>query len=127
MTLGSYTFERNPSIYSQPQLVAPVRRVAAVETYDSIAVFSWGASVTGSTINLDWAYLPDSQYQSLLALLVAGTAVVFDPMDGSDKTYNVEVMKCTGKYHYRLLGTGAEDVWRSQIKVELLILGEVVA
>jgi len=127
MSLGSYEFARNPSIYAQPELVAKQRHSASVETYSSLAFFSWGLSVAGKTITLEWQYLPDSQYSSLRAILEADDAVVFDPQDGSNKTYTVEVLSVTGKYHYKLAATSTtEDVWRKDVAVELLILAEVV-
>lgn len=127
MSLGAYTFERNPSIYSAPDLMTPIRRVASVETYESIAVFSWGVSIIGKEISLKWEYLPDSQYNAMMALYIADTAVVFDPQQGDGKTYNVELMGMSGAYHYKLNSGDDEDVWRSKISLDLLVISEVVA
>lgn len=125
MKLGSYTFGLNPSIYTPPYLMTPTRHVAAVKTYDSIAVFSWGSSITGKTIRLEWNYLPDSQYQEFQTMLLADTSLVFDPDDGSGKTFTCEIMNLEGRYHYKLKGAAGEDVWRSRVVLELLILSEV--
>ena len=43
MVLGSYTFEKNPTSVSD--LMTEQRHTAAVQTYSSIAFFSWGASM----------------------------------------------------------------------------------
>lgn len=126
MKLGSYEFVRNPSIYGSPKLMTPIKRIATVDTYNSVAVFSWGVSVVGKKIDLNWEYLPESQYQELLTLYMADAPTVFDPNDGSGKTYNVELLALDGRYHYKLQGSPGEDVWRSKVTLELLVLSEVV-
>lgn len=124
MILGGYTFVRNPSIYAPPHLMTPVKTIASVDTYDSIAVFSWGVSIVGKKLTFTWRYLPDSQYQALRSLFVADTSTVFDPQDGSGSTYNVELTALDGRYHYKL-NSGGGDVWRSDVSLDLLILSEV--
>lgn len=121
MILGGYTFAQNPSDIGD--ILIPRRHCASVETYSSVAFFSWGASVIGKTVSLAWDYLSCDMFDALNALYQADAALVFDPQDGNGDTYNVEILSLTGKYH---LGLAHDDSdWRTAVKLELLILSEV--
>jgi len=124
MKLGTYTFPRNPSYDSPPDLLTPEKYSASVQTYSSIAYFSWGLGVAGKELSLDWGYLPDSQYQAFQTILEADVPVVFDPKDGTMKTYLVEVTGLKGRVHAKL-GEGSTGVWRKDVSLSLLVLGVV--
>lgn len=118
MSLGAYVFPDNPSQVSA--LMTPIKHAAAVKTYTSVAYFSWGSSVVGKVIDLYWGYMTIAQYDQLATLLTADAALVFDPKDGKNKTFNVELMDLTGTYFIKL-GEGH----RHDVTLRLLILAEV--
>lgn len=119
MALGAYTFAQNPT--TLPMIKAD-RVTANVITYDSVAFFSWGASIVGNKILLEWDYMPTAQFTQLDTFYQADAALVWNPQDGSSKTYNVEITGLDGKYH---LAMETSDEWRKDVKLELLILSEV--
>ncbi len=121
MILGAYTFATNPSDATP---IEANRSVASVITYASVGFFSWGASIVGKIIELAWTYMPADMYDSLKDLEIADATIVFDPQDGTGKTYNVEILSIYGKYCLGKLGYAA-DTLRKDVKVALLILSEV--
>ena len=71
---------------------------ADADTYEDTDFFSWGVTIIGKKITIVERYMSNSRYSAFKALEAADAPVVFDPQDGSNKTYNVEIMKCTGPY-----------------------------
>jgi len=118
IVIGSFTPAREPS--DRP-MIRPGKSAAAVETYSSVAYLSWGVSIVGEVIEIGWDYLSASDFDSLDAIYVTDAPVVFNPNDGSGKTYNVNIMSLDGKYHI-----GVDDAFlRKEVKLTLLIMSEV--
>lgn len=113
MTLGGYTFWRNPNQFDIPRQ----RKFAAeVQTYESSAYFSWGTYLTGQKIALEWEWMDETMWDQLQTLLENDTQVVWNPRDGN--TYNVEIMRLDGAYVESAL---LDAAWRNEVKLELLI------
>jgi hypothetical protein len=121
MALASYTFEKNPT--NVDDIIRKKRRVSSIKTFTKVAVFSWGVSIVGQTIVLNWDYMPTGMYESLRTLYEADSQVVFDPQNGTSKTYNVEVMDLSGKYFIYL--DNASGHHYQNVKLSLLIASEV--
>jgi hypothetical protein len=121
MVLGAYTFAQHPSDIDG--IMVAEKSNAWKQTYTSVAYFSWGTSIVGKSIEMSWDYMSCDQYDAIDTLFQADASVVFDPQDGSSKTYNVEIVDLTGKYHIGL--THSEDWERMDVKMTLLILSEV--
>ena len=119
-SLGTYTFEKQPSGMT---FIQKDREVAHQKTYSSVALFSWGASYIGKVIEVSWNYITTSQYASLVSIYVADVPVVFDPQDGTSKTYNVEVLSLDCEYHIQLANNTGNH--RKNVKMQLLIMSEV--
>lgn len=117
MQLGATTFTQNPGKMTLPQAG---KSSAAVNTYSGVAYFSWGTLLIGQILMLEWEFCPVTQYNAIHALLVADAAVNFIPGNGT--TYSVEIMKLTGSY---FMDQTATAEYRSNVKLELLILGTV--
>jgi len=116
MVLGTYTFAVDPST------MTPVRAKVHNSfklTYDSVSYFSWGPAIEGLEVLLEWNYCPTTQWTQLDTIYQADAAVVFDPQDGSSKTYNVRVKELDSKYI--LLNFD----YRQDVKMTLIILSEV--
>lgn len=120
MSLGGYTFDKQPSGMT---FVAKDRDVAYQKTYTSVALFSWGASYIGKVIEVSWNFLTTSQYASLQTIYEADVQVVFNPQDGTSKTFNVEVLSLDGEYFIYL--DNSTNHYRKNAKMQLLIMSEV--
>ncbi len=120
VSIGSVTLRHNPS---RMTLVRPEKHSAAKETYSSVAYFSWGTSIVGKEIDLEWSYMESDEFDDLDDLFKADSPVVFNPQDGSGKTYNVEITQLDGEY-FRTLDFSAGH-FRQNIKMTLLVLSEV--
>jgi len=116
-SLGSYTFDIMPSAMT---LIQKDREVAYQKTYTNVALFSWGLSYVGKVLDLTWEFMSDSQYTSLQTIYIADVPVVFNPQDGTSKTYNVEVLSLDGEYYITMSGGD-----RRNVKMSLLIMSEV--
>jgi len=122
MSLGTYTFENNPSDLNA--ILNPKKSCASVSTYSGVAYFSWGTLIAGVEVELTWDYMSCDQYDSLDAIYQADAPVVWDPQDGYSPaiTYNVEIVDLTGRY---FIGLSSSAEWvRRDVRLRLLILSE---
>lgn len=119
MSLTGYTF---PSLPSGMTIIQKDREVAIKKTYSSVVLFTWGLSYVGKIIELTWNVLSSSQYVAFQALYAADTQIVFDPQDGSSKTFNVEIVSLDGEYYIHL--NDASGHYRRNVKMQLLIMSE---
>ena len=120
MVLGGYTFVKQPGGMTFIQKDKPI---GYVETYSSVAVFSWTPTYAGKVIELSWNIMTTSQYDSLLTLYTNNAAVVFDTQDGETLTFNVEILSLDGQYLIHLNDTTGH--YRINVKMQLLILSQV--
>lgn len=118
ISVGSLTFTRNP-VKMTP--VEKVRYNSFVLTYSSVAHFSWGASIVGKELELEWNLMENPEFTNLKTIYEADSSVVFNPNDGSGKTYNVELLNLNSVYYMGRDASGR----RLNVKLELLILSEV--
>ena len=117
MTLGAYTFTLNPEKADMP---LAEKRASSEQTLGASAYFSWGTFLIGSTITLEWSYMPVAMFAELNSLNQADTQVVFNP--GSGTSYNVEILSLKGKW---FLDQTAGAQFRGDVKLELVIMSEV--
>ena len=113
MTLGGYTFWRNPDQFDIPR---ERRYTAQVDTYAGSAFFSWGTFIEGQTIVLSWEWMDETMWDQLQTLLEGDAQIVWDPKDGN--TYNVQMTRLDGAYVENAL---LDAPWRKSVKVELSI------
>jgi len=116
MTLGSYTFAMNPS--NMP-LIHKVLSIAHLNTYSSVVTFSWGADYAGLIIPLKWDYMNDAQWNSIDAIYAVDQDVVFDPQDGTSKTYNVHIINPFDGEHF------VDSNFHKNVVMTLLLKSEV--
>ena len=117
MTLGAYTFWRNPVSFDVPR---KVKYSANVKTFEGDAYYSWGTELAGQKIVLEWDWMTDTAFDEFQTLLEDDETKVWDPQTGS--TYNVEILKLDGAYVESSL---LDAPWRKSVKLELLIRSEV--
>lgn len=121
MILGDYTLTHYPYDFTIPR---PVRSNAHVETYESVAHFSWGFFTAGKIIELIWNYMPSDQFDSLDAVFQDDEEVVWEPgTEEGETTYNVQILDFIGDFH-ESVGSSSE-IWRKNCKMTLLIMSEV--
>ena len=120
MILGSYTFVQDPI---KMDVLGPDKFCSHVQTYSGVGYFSWGTTIVGKVVEMSWDYMRADEYDSLMTLYTADAPVVFDPQDGTGKTYNVEIENLSGRY-YMFLETG-DTKYRRDVTLKLLILSEV--
>ncbi len=120
MVLSAYTFPANPS--EIPVIMEKVDN-AVVKTYSSYAYFSWGKTIVGTLIRMVWAFMEKAQWDQFYTLYQSDVSMVWDPQDGSSKTYNVRIMSLDGEYHIAFSGS---DVYRKNVSLVLLIESEIV-
>jgi len=120
MVLGAETITRAPNRINR--VIEARREVASVKTFTSVAVFSWGAALVGEVIIMDWDYMPCPLFDTLQSLYVADNEVLFNPEDGTERTFQVEIMGFDGLYHQARASTVGG--WRKTVHLELLITVE---
>lgn len=117
MTLGGYTFARNPNKSTEPK---QYRSTSVVPTYGGAAFFSWGMFIEGLEVTLEWDYMTEAMFEQLQSLLDDDESKVWDPQTGS--TYNVQMLTLEGEY----LTTSLLDAeWRQNVKLTMVIMSEV--
>lgn len=119
MIIGGITVE-NPS---EMTVIKKDRITATKQTYSGVAFFSWGATIIGKPIDLLWPVMPISVFNSLQALFENDEQVLFDPEDGSGRTFNVEIVDFDGKYFKNLNATGIGH--RQEVTMTLTIMSQV--
>jgi hypothetical protein len=118
MVLGNYIFSRNPN---RCGLLTPVRHTATVQTYGGVAFFSWGLMTIGKQVRLEWDLCEDAQYNAMEALYLTDAPVLWNPKDGSGKSYSVEITVFEAQLFMYLK---AKPHWLKNVQMDLLILDE---
>ena len=113
MTLGTYTFARNPSDMS---LVKAKRVVNPIETVGGLETLSFGMYYAGQRVSVKWNYCPVSVWAQLVSLEAADASQSFVPGDGH--TYNVQILSLSGEYY---ADTAASATWRKNVELVLVI------
>ncbi|OQB40349.1 MAG: hypothetical protein BWY06_01238 [Candidatus Latescibacteria bacterium ADurb.Bin168] len=118
MSIGSVMLDSNPSACS---LIKADKSCSLVQTYSGAAFFSWGTVLQGKEIELRWEYMRETDFAALDALMDDAGTVVFDPQDGSGKSYNVWLISLDGEY-YLALGDGtSSSVFRRNVVLVMAI------
>ena len=76
MKLGTYTFETDPDQFDIPRAQ---KYSSLVKTYSSVAYFSWGLSIIGLEVLLEWELMTCDQFNRLDTLFQADAQVEWDP------------------------------------------------
>jgi hypothetical protein len=115
--LGTLYFTKNP--YSMT-IIRPDRFCSHVLTYSSVGFFSWGSSIIGKEVLLKWNVMPIDQYEDIQDLWEADATVIFDPQDGENLTYDVEILDLQGEYSFGV--ADGDPGFRKNVILKLLIL-----
>lgn len=119
MSLGSYTFYRNPEKCSYPQ---KEKRASVLKTLEGAAYFSWGTVLAGKIIELHWPGLETTQFDELMTLFEADVEIVFNPDVGLGTTYNVEILDLLGDFFAPYSDASG---FKRNVKMQLVIMSEV--
>ncbi len=116
-TLGSYQFEWNPEKWTIPR---KEKYYGKVLTYESVGFFSFGMSIVGKEIVLEWDWMSLEQWNELDTLFQADAGCVWLPGDGN--TYNVEMLHLDGAYFEVV---DLDLAYRRNVKLTLMIMSIV--
>jgi hypothetical protein len=117
MTLDDYVFTVPPETFTIPM---SDKASATVKTYTSAAFFSWGLSIIGKIITLEWGMITQEVFDQLNTIYLQDEQVVWLP-GFDDLSYNVDILGLEGKYVG--YGYGDEQPWRRDVKMTMVIMG----
>ena len=118
MTLGGYLFDWNPDQFG---ILKEEKYTGVVLTYGSIGYFSFGTSIVGKQILLEWNWMKQSQFDTLNGLYLSDESKIWIPGDGY--IYTVEILKLDGMYFEV---SGLDAPYRKEVKMLLLIIERTV-
>lgn len=114
MELGTYEFDWNPDRWTIPK---EEKFYGKVLTYSSVGYFSFGLSIIGKEILLEWDWMSVDQFNELNQLYISDIGYIWGPKDGF--LYNVEILSFDGAYFET---TALDAPWRRNVKMVLMIL-----
>jgi hypothetical protein len=116
MILGSYEFEWFPDRWTMPKTD---KFTSHVRTWSSVAFFSFGNTVIGKEILLEWDWMSEEMFAALDAVVQSDEQVIWVPGDGD--AYNVEIISpgLEGTYFET---TAYNFAYRQNVKLHLLIM-----
>lgn len=121
VVIGTNTCTRDPQ---RMTMVRKDKSCASVQTYTSVAYFSWGASLIGKEILLEWPAMDAKEFDDLQTIFEADASFTFTPNDGvTTSSYTVEMTSLDGDYWRGRGKTTAQT--RKNVKLTLLILALV--
>jgi hypothetical protein len=120
MKFGTYTLLANPSD-PLPILNKP-KYCAYVLTWSSVGYFNWGVTHNGQVIDMPWSYISSVEFATLDTLRLNDDTVLFDLQDGSNRTFNIKILKLDGIYHHTF---ASDSGFRKEVKIKILILSQV--
>lgn len=113
MTLGGYTFWRNPTQFDIPK---DYRSSSTISTYTGTAFFSFGIFTGGQEVTLKWDWMTSTMFGILQTLIEADEPNNWNTQLGT--IYIVEIISLDGKY---VLSALSDAPWRQDVKLDLLI------
>ena len=120
ISIGGITLRHNPTKMTP---VRPDKTYASQKTHGGVAFWDWGTAIVGKEIQLDFTRMESDEFDDYDDLYKACAPVVFDPQNGSGKTYNAQ-MKFFDCDYFRTLDVSAGH-FRDNVKMILLIMSEV--
>jgi len=121
VVIGTHTCTLDPM---RMTMVRADKSCAHKQTYSSVAYFSWGTTIIGKEILLEWPVMDASEFEALDTIFKADAPVTFDPNDGvTENTFTVEMTSLTGDY-WRGRGVTVSET-RKNVRMTLLILAVV--
>jgi hypothetical protein len=118
MRLGTYDFDWDPVQYTIP---VEGKSFSVVQTYDSVAFFSWGTKIIGKEIVMEWDMVTESQFNSLQTILEADEEVEWSPISG-EQSFMVNVCALDGRYIEKSIHNAP---YRTDAKLTVVIMSEV--
>ena len=100
-------------------MIGKDRACAAVETYTSVAFFSWGTSIVGKVIDFTWNAMPGDMWGKLETFYENDAPLTWTP--DNTKTYTVEMIALNGSYYIGYVDTDSNAL-RIDVTMSLLIL-----
>ncbi len=115
--LAAYEFDWNPDRWTIPKAE---KFYGKVLTYESVGYFSFGVSIIGKEIVLEWDWMGLVQWNQLDILFQSDVGYIWTPGDGH--SYNVEILHLDGAY-FEVVDLNAP--YRKGVRLTLMILSIV--
>ena len=123
MALDGYTFEKNPTNITAT--IEVVKNASYVSGFDGTPYeFRWTDTILGKEIPLEWNLMSNTMFAALQAKYVMEGTLVWDPQDGTGRTFNVAVVPGFDPGYFVKFGA---DSYRKDVKMSLKIMSEVEA
>lgn len=121
MVLSTTTFARDPG---KMTMIRADKICSHALTYSGVAFYSWGATVVGKVIDLEWNGMPSTQFDAIDTVYASDATCVFNPgITGSTQTYEVNILGFDGEYFINPESSARYE--RINCKLSLLIMSEV--
>ena len=120
VVIGTRTLTRDPQ---RMTMLRADKSCAHKLTYTSVAVFSWGTSIIGKEILLEWPAMDVAEFAALDAIFIADAAFNFTPSDGGGHVYSANMTSFDGEYFRGR--TSASPTTRKNVRMTLLIMSIV--
>ena len=119
MRLGPVDFDWNPTQFTIPK---KGKSYSVVETYTTVAFFSWGVTSIGQQISMEWEMMPEQQFDDLQQLLDNDINYLWTPVSGEAGSYDVEILDLQGKYMEKSIH---DAPYRVDVKLVVMLKEEV--
>lgn len=100
-------------------MISKDRACVAVETYTSVAFFSWGTSIVGKVIDFTWNAMPGDMWYKLETFYEGDKNMTWTP--DNTHTYDVEMLVLNGSYYIGYIDVDSAAL-RIDVTMSLLIL-----
>jgi hypothetical protein len=117
MSLNGYDFPWAPDRWTIPKADKFTGRTL---TWSSAGFFSFGSSIIGKEIVLEWDWMSREQFDALDAIVQADTQVAWVTGYYGD-AFNVEILGLDGEYFEV---TAYEFPWRRNVKLTMMIMSQ---
>lgn len=106
------------------EIIKKRKPCASVDTYSNVAYFSWPPLLEGQKVNFEWENMSTEQFNALDTLYQADNEDTLDLVGDGTTQYKVRILNLTGTYFVSKYEN--ENTHRRNVKMELLIMGQVV-
>lgn len=120
ISVGSWQPGINPGTMT---IVKADKTVAKIPTYTGVGWFEWPSTIVGKDIQMTWNWMPGDEFAALDTICNAGAPEVFNPGDGTGRTFNVNCYPLQGDY-YRGSGNTSASI-RTNVTLTLCIMSQV--
>jgi len=123
MSISTTTFALDPGDMT---ILKSDKVCSFTKTYNGVAFFSWGKTIVGKEIALNWNAMPSTMFDAIDALITVDSTMIWTPnIPGSTVTYEVNLLGLDGSYWISQESSAA--YYRKNCTLRMLIMSEVTS